>query len=243
MRWREVQRRGDVGARIGERLAGQRVHQVEVDVAEYRQRRLTCRTRLAVVVHAPECLRNSGSKLCTPNDRRLMPAALKSVNLSCSKVPGLASSVISASGDSGTRARTAARMRSMASAENRLGVPPPKKHRLDAPSPYRRQCELEIGDQSIDVLCLGHVAAALVRVEIAIRTFFHAPRNVHVERERRQRGEARRAQCPGHHRSPLASRRAISARNACPRCDTLFFCSSGSSAPVSPVARSRKCGS
>ncbi len=41
----------------------------------------------------------------------------------------------------------------------------------------------------------------------------------------------------------FACRRAISARIALPRCDSSFFRSSGSSAPVSPVASSRKRGS
>ncbi len=68
-----------------------------------------------------------GAKLWTPSDSRLMPADRKSANFCRSKVPGLASSVTSAPGVSGRRARTPARRRSIAAAENRLGVPPPTK--------------------------------------------------------------------------------------------------------------------
>ena len=43
--------------------------------------------------------------------------------------------------------------------------------------------------QTLDVALLGQVAALLVRVEIAIRAFAQAPRDVGVERERRKLGE------------------------------------------------------
>ena len=55
-----------------------------------------------------------------------MPAALNAANFARSNVPGFASSVISASGRIGTRARTPARMASIDSGEKRLGVPPPR---------------------------------------------------------------------------------------------------------------------
>ena len=74
----------------------------------------------------PSAASLAASKLCTPSDSRLTPAAKKPANFARSKVPGLASSVISASGDSGSRARMPASSRSIDAAENRLGVPPPK---------------------------------------------------------------------------------------------------------------------
>ena len=69
--------------------------------------------------------RLSSWKLCTPIDSRVTPAARKARKRSRSKVPGLASSVISQPGTSGSRARMSASSRSMLSGENRLGVPPP----------------------------------------------------------------------------------------------------------------------
>ena len=170
----------------------------------------------------PRALRNRASKLCTPNESRLIPAPLKSENFRCSNVPGLASSVISASGASGTRARTAARMRSIALAENRLGVPPPKKTVSTRRPPDRRQREFEVGDQCVDVLCLRYCVAVLVRVEVAIRTLPDAPRYVDIQGQRWQRREMRRAQpwIPAAHRS--SCNRAISARIAWPRCEIRF---------------------
>jgi hypothetical protein len=69
----------------------------------------------------------ASSKLCTPSDRRVTPAARKAANLPASAVPGLASSVISASGCSGRRMRIAASSASAVAADIRLGVPPPMK--------------------------------------------------------------------------------------------------------------------
>ncbi len=79
---------------------------------------------------SPSCTRPSarscrGSKLWMPSESRFTPAAKKPANFCRSNVPGLASSVTSASGSSGTRARMPASRRSMAASPKRLGVPPP----------------------------------------------------------------------------------------------------------------------
>src|SRR6478735_1591818 len=62
-----------------------------------------------------------------PMDKRLMPACLKSAKRFSSTVPGLASKVISINGEKVKRAEIAVNNFSMACAENKLGVPPPKK--------------------------------------------------------------------------------------------------------------------
>jgi hypothetical protein len=68
--------------------------------------------------------------------------------------------------------------------------PAAEEDRVHPPSPYRRQRAFEVGDQRVDVRAVGQRLAQLVRVEVAVRTLAHAPRDVDVERERRQRGEA-----------------------------------------------------
>ncbi len=75
----------------------------------------------------PMAFRRPASKLWMPTERRFTPAPRKSRNFACSKVPGLASSVISASGSTASSVRAAVRRRSIARAEKRLGVPPPRK--------------------------------------------------------------------------------------------------------------------
>src|SRR6185295_9761369 len=47
--------------------------------------------------------------------------------------------------------------------------------RDDAPAPDRRQRRLEIGEQRVDVSRFGHIAARLVRVEIAVRALPETP--------------------------------------------------------------------
>jgi hypothetical protein len=60
------------------------------------------------------------------------------------------------------------------------------EHADDLAAPYERQRALEVLQQRVDVLRLGNVAACLVRVEVAVRALAHAPRDVHVQRQRRQ---------------------------------------------------------
>jgi hypothetical protein len=60
-------------------------------------------------------------------DKRVTPAARKALKRSFSKVPGLASKVISQLASNLKRARKPLIKRSMAGGEKRLGVPPPKK--------------------------------------------------------------------------------------------------------------------
>jgi hypothetical protein len=94
--------------------------------------KLSAASRTAARAWAPSCTRPTAcrkrsSKLCTPMDSRVTPAARKARKRSVSKVPGLASMVISQSASMRSRARRAASSRSMDSGANRLGVPPPMK--------------------------------------------------------------------------------------------------------------------
>ena len=186
----------------------------------------------------PSAASLAASKLWTPSDSRLTPAAKKPANFARSKVPGLASSVISASGASGSRARMPASSRSIDAAENRLGVPPPK-NTVPTLRPHTDGSENSRSASSASTYASsGSVAARLVRVEVAVRALADAPGQVHVQRQRRQRGEARRARRQGRRRHgapPVSSAsRAISARIAWPRCERRFLVSSGSSAAVRP---------
>ena len=60
----------------------------------------------------------------------------------------------------------------------------------EPPAPNRRQQLLQIEQKPLDVFAFGQRTGALVRVEVAVRALAHAPRNVDIERERRQCGEA-----------------------------------------------------
>jgi hypothetical protein len=66
--------------------------------------------------------------------------------------------------------------------------PAADEHRMHLPAPHERQRLFEVAAQRVEVIVLGESAALrLVRVEIAVRALAHAPREMHVERERRQR--------------------------------------------------------
>src|SRR5216117_3396917 len=133
----------------------------------------------------PRAASMRSSKLCTPTEMRFTPACLKPAKRAASTVPGFASSVISAPGSSGRRARTPESSVSIDSGEQARRAAA-DEYAANAPAPYRRKAALEIGNQSFNVLALGELTAALVRVEVAVRALAHAPGDVNVERERRQ---------------------------------------------------------
>jgi hypothetical protein len=66
------------------------------------------------------------------------------------------------------------------------------------PAPDQRQGGLQIGDQRRDVLGFRNRAIGFMRVEIAIRALLDAPRDVDVERQRR--GDAEFERCCGRRR-------------------------------------------
>ena len=68
------------------------------------------------------------------------------------------------------------------------------EHADDRSAPHQRQRRLEVGPQGLQVTRFGQSGCGdLMRVEIAIRAFGQAPRQVHVQRQRRQRRELQRA--------------------------------------------------
>jgi hypothetical protein len=79
------------------------------------------------------------------------------------------------------RARTPSSSDCIASALNRLGVPPPIKMVLISRRTDQRQIGVQIRQQVIDVFVMRHFALQRVRVEVAVGAFLHAPRNVDVE--------------------------------------------------------------
>ena len=155
----------------------------------------------------------ASSKLCTPIDSRVTPAARKARKRSRSKVPGLASSVISQPGSSGRRARMSASSRSMPSGENRLGVPPPMKTLSTRRPQTSGSAASRSATQRVEVARLGQAAppSGSWRVEVAVRALLQAPRQVHVQRQRRQRAAAAACRGAGSARPTVARRSALSA--------------------------------
>ena len=69
-----------------------------------------------------------------------------------------------------------------------------EEDRTDFTAIHRVQVLIKIGQQRVDVFLFWQHRAGGVRVEIAIRTFAHTPRNVDVQRQRRQRGKRPRGE-------------------------------------------------
>ena len=151
----------------------------------------------ARIASSPLCIRPrawslAGWKLCTPMDKRLMPVCRYALNFSCSKVPGLASRVISMSTANGMRCSTPRSKRPKALALNRLGVPPPKKIELMG-RPGPQPSPDPVGQQRIDVRLFRQIRPGSVRIEVAIRAFAHAPGNMDIQGQRWECGETCRA--------------------------------------------------
>ncbi len=140
-------------------------------------------------------------------------------------------------------------------ARNRQQIAEPRKHRLDGAggeqarrsaaeedrhdlAPGDRACrELKVVEQCREIHAFGHACRRDgMRVEVAVRALAHAPRQVHVEGERRldQRGHDPRSPPPS---------AATSRRSAWPRWLTRFFSSDSNSAAVRSVPATKKSGS
>ena len=72
-----------------------------------------------------------------------------------------------------------------------------EKYTLQHPALRERQILFEVARQRIDIILLRQFFRRVVRIEIAIRAFAHAPRNVDVERQRNGFRREHRTSSPG----------------------------------------------
>ena len=176
-----------------QRLAGQRVHDVEVEGVERLRRFFHRRNRLGAVMHAAQRLQMRVVKTLHADGQAGHAGAAKGLEAVFFKRAGVGFQRDLAVGLQPSRARMSPSRRSMACGENRLGVPPPMKMLCTVRPQISGSDGLQVGHQRIDVALLGHLAGRFVRVEIAVRAFFQAPGQVHIERQRRQGGQLQRA--------------------------------------------------
>ena len=153
VRRRERQRRREVGARLVHRLPRQAVHEVEVHVAEDHQRRFGRAARLVGVVHAAECAQLRGIEALDAERQPVHAGARRSPRTSAARTcPGLASSVTLRVGQQ-RHARADAGQQPVdrrGGEQARRAAADEDRHDLAAPD--RRQRELEVGEQRVDVL-------------------------------------------------------------------------------------------
>jgi len=180
----------DIRRCFGKALPGQPIHDIEVDIIEIALRNFDCGARLAVVVDAAERLEMARIEALDA-DRQPVDARraehLEFLRLECAGVRFERD--LGVDSERHARAHRADDLLDACRREHARRAAA-EKHAVDLAAPYQRQRGLKIGDERVDVTLLGNRLARLVRIEIAIRAFAQAPRNVDVERERRQDREA-----------------------------------------------------
>ena len=167
-------------------LFRQRVHQVEVEIVEAGiLRELHRRLGLAAVVDAAEALQ---ATVVETLDAEAQPIhARRAITLEAAMLGGAG---IGFQGDfeAGREAQPGAGLlqeRVDRFRREQRGRAAAEEHRLHGATPRQRQVDVEVGNQGVDIRRERQGATLFMRIEVAVRTFAHAPRQVHVQRQRR----------------------------------------------------------
>jgi hypothetical protein len=162
VRRRKGQRRVQVAPQRRQVLPGQRVHQVEVEGVEGFGGLLDRGACLGASCTRPMRRSAASSKLCTPIDSRVTPAARKARKRSRSKVPGLASSVTSQARRQRQVGAQVGQQAVDALGAEQAGRAAADEDAVHRPAPDQGQRGFEIGAQGIEVARFGQVALRLV---------------------------------------------------------------------------------
>ncbi|SVK46189.1 Uncharacterised protein [Acinetobacter baumannii] len=173
--------------RLFQRLIRQAVHQIEVEAAQAkigRQRRRTFGFFRAV--DAPQTVQLLGAEALHPDGDAVDAGALVAA-----EAIGLHGAGIGFHGDFGVVGDANARPHAVQQGLHCLGAQQAggaaaDKDSADFPAAGQRQVGIQIRQQMIDILLMRHVTLQRMGVEIAVRAFLHAPRDVDVETQRGQ---------------------------------------------------------
>ncbi len=177
---------------IVQRLIGQTVHQVQVEVIEPCLSRHARRTHgFVTVVDAAEGLKLFLLK-ALDTDRQPIDPQLAIGD----KLLLLEGARIRLKGDFDVGGERDALFDALQQTPEGFGAeqarrPATEENRSQLTAIHRMQILIEIGQQRVDVFLLRQHRAGGVRVEIAIRAFAHTPRNVDVQRQGRQSWQRR----------------------------------------------------
>src|SRR5438094_874639 len=176
----------DVGPRHRKRLARQPVHQVEIHVVEALERHSDGAPGFVRAVDAAESREHAIVKALHA-DRDAVHARLPEAG----EARRFDRARIRFERDFRARLERQARAHAGKQRLDRSGREQARRaatdeYADDASSPHGRKKIFKVIDQLPNVLALGELTAALVRVEVAVRAFAHAPGDVNIERERRQ---------------------------------------------------------
>ncbi|MNZ83191.1 hypothetical protein D3C78_1019130 [compost metagenome] len=191
---RRAQRDGlaQVAQGVVQRLVGQAVHQVEVEVVEPGiARHVGGANRFVTVVNAPQGLK-LGLLEALDADRQAIDAQLPvGLELLLLERPGIGlEGDFDIAGKRDALLHTLQQPAQSAGAEQAGGAAA-KEDRADRPAIDSAQFLVEVGQQGIDVRLFRQLRRSRVGVEVAVRAFAHAPGNMDVQRQRRQLRQGR----------------------------------------------------
>ena len=189
---RQVRRREGPGLRqvrtqLGQRLLGQRIHQVQVEGLEQLGGGLGGGTGLGSVVHPSQCLQ-LGVREALDAQRQAVDARSPVIGEACplegTRV-GLHRHL--GIGDDGQPGPQAGQQPVNGRPRKQAGRTATNEHRHHPAPPDQRQAGIQVGLQRRQIGVLVHpVGRQVVRVEVTVRTLPQAPRDVDIHRERRQ---------------------------------------------------------
>jgi hypothetical protein len=191
------QRLRQVALEAGEVLAGQRVHQVEVERVEGQRRFFQRGDGLRPVMHAAQGLQVRVVE-ALDTERQARDAGI-AVGAEAVALEGAGIGLerdLAAGLQLQPRAQVAHQPFDGGGREQ-AGRAAADEHAVHGAAPHQRQRGIQVGQQRVEVAVERRLARChLVRVEVAVRALAQAPRQVHVDRQRRQR---RQLQQPGAH--------------------------------------------
>lgn len=172
---------------LRQRLLGQRVHQVDVEVVVAGVlRQLDRALGFGAVMDAPQALQGGVVETLHAEAQPVDPGRTVPV-----ETPVLGGPGIGFQGDFQIGRKAQARGGGLQEAIDRFGRKQAgraaaKEHRVHHAAPHQRQVRIQVADQRIHVVVERQRALGRMRIEIAVRAFAHAPGQVHVQRERRR---------------------------------------------------------
>ncbi|KAG1452868.1 hypothetical protein G6F57_015856 [Rhizopus arrhizus] len=182
-----------IGLGAGQGLFRQRVHQVDVEIVVARVlRHLHRALGLATVVDAAQALEHRVVETLDAEAEAVHAGRAVAVEAAV-----FGGARVGFQGDLGIGREAQARAGLLQEAVDRFrreqaGRAATEEHAVHHPSPDQRQVLVQVAQQRVDVGIERQLALGLVRVEVAVGAFAHAPRQVHVQRQRR-RHQARRS--------------------------------------------------
>jgi hypothetical protein len=166
-------------------LLGQRIHQVQIEVIEFRRAQLLHRAmRIVGGMNASQHLQSSRVKTLRAQGHPIdagLRVARESAALDGARVRLQRNFHIVREGNPLPERRQQAREFLWAEQARRAAA---EKYAVNPAARHPRRLDVEVADQGVDVRRIRLRRLQLMRIEVTIRAFAHAPRHMHVQRQR-----------------------------------------------------------